>query len=527
MENGQTKQIYKGALLLTLTGLLSKVLSAGYRIPLQNITGDIGFYIYQQIYPVLGIAMMLSLYGFPTAISKLVAEHKEEGNEPSLPSFYLPIFCLLISINTILFVGLFIYSDKIAGWMGDIHLSKSIRMSAYIFLIIPFTSIIRGVFQGNNNMVPTAISQVIEQVVRVSIILFTAILLIQQGENLYEIGSGAALGSIFGAVITFISLLFFWIKSKPIGSRSYPFKWLTYFRVVIIYGICISVNHMLLLLMQFSDAFTLVPNLVNAGATLAEAKQWKGILDRGQPLIQLGTVLGSSLALALIPQVTKNRLKLYPEVFKAHIQSAFKISFYLSIAATVGLVIIFPYVNILLFRDDNGSFALRLLACTIIFTSLVITIASVLQGLGYVYRTAVFILLGVCAKSILNYMLIPLYGIEGSALATLMSVLFVLFLNISQLKKILPNTRLLIIPWRAFSTALSFMVIFLIIMNQFFFEIFQITSRLDYLGYVLLVSILGALSYIIILVKLKGFTNEELQGLPFGELLIEAMQRRK
>src|SRR5699024_8867194 len=76
MEAGKTKKVVRGALLLTIAGLISKVLSATYRIPLQNLTGDIGFFTYQQIYPLIGMTMIIGLYGFPVAVSKLVAENK-------------------------------------------------------------------------------------------------------------------------------------------------------------------------------------------------------------------------------------------------------------------------------------------------------------------------------------------------------------------------------------------------------------------------------------------------------------------
>lgn len=104
MEENKSNQLVKGALLLTLAGLISKILSAGYRIPLQNLTGDVGFYIYQQVYPFLGIAMMLSLYGFPQAISKIIIEIKKEGKRLSFTSFYIPIFSILFIVN-----GVFLY----------------------------------------------------------------------------------------------------------------------------------------------------------------------------------------------------------------------------------------------------------------------------------------------------------------------------------------------------------------------------------------------------------------------------------
>src|SRR5699024_10487474 len=83
----ETNKLFKGALILTFAGVLSKILSAGYRIPLQNLTGDVGFYMYQQVYPILGMATVLALYGFPSAVSKMVSDVKSEGKGISFLGF--------------------------------------------------------------------------------------------------------------------------------------------------------------------------------------------------------------------------------------------------------------------------------------------------------------------------------------------------------------------------------------------------------------------------------------------------------
>lgn len=96
MKEHDNTDVMKGALLLTLAGLAGKVLSAGYRIPLQNLTGDVGFYIYQQVYPFLGIVTILSLYGFPSAISQITAELLARGRGVSFRHFMLRcLYCCL------------------------------------------------------------------------------------------------------------------------------------------------------------------------------------------------------------------------------------------------------------------------------------------------------------------------------------------------------------------------------------------------------------------------------------------------
>src|SRR5699024_9719571 len=125
MDGKRTNKIMHGALLLTVAGLISKVLSAGYRIPLQNLTGDIGFYIYQQIYPLLGIALVLSLYGFPSAISKITVDLKAKGFMPTWRSFYIPLFLIMFIINGLTFTALYFNAPSISELIGDSNLKNA------------------------------------------------------------------------------------------------------------------------------------------------------------------------------------------------------------------------------------------------------------------------------------------------------------------------------------------------------------------------------------------------------------------
>lgn len=512
------KQFFQGALLITLAGLVSKILSAGYRIPLQNITGDLGFYIYQQIYPFLGMALMLGLYGFPSAISKLVAEQKETDDRQLPLSFYYPIFGLTFLFSISLVAIIYFCAPFISRLMGDIQLIGPLRMTALPFLVIPFVSGLRGIFQGYNNMFPTASSQIIEQVIRVSFIIMTAFFVVDNQKSLYLIGSGASLASFLGSISAAILLFLFWLSQKqptPVVEKR-SINWKRTMRVIFVYGIVISINHMLLLLFQFADAFTLIPSLLKSNLSLLEAQTWKGIFDRGQPLVQLGIVIGSSLALALLPTITTQRLKSKPDEFHSYIRSSWKFSLYLSAGATVGLIALFPYVNILLFKDVSGTGILQLLSITIVLASLSITTATILQGIGYVYRTALFVIVGVGVKWILNLSLVPYLGIGGASIATVISAALVFMLNLNQLKITLPGLKLMDLPWVRFFLSISGMFTFIVGMNRYGYTLLGVQSRMDHLGFVLLTILIGASIYLFLLIRLKAFTEKEIQLLPFG-----------
>jgi len=165
MKKEKVATVVHGALLLTIAGFISKILSASYRIPLQNLTGDLGFYIYQQVYPLLGAIMILTLYGFPVAISTLTAERRRDKVALTFKTFYFPLFVILFIINGTMFALLFGLAPKLSIWIADTNMVFAFRLAAASLLFVPFLAMLRGVSQGYENMELTAYSQDIKQLV--------------------------------------------------------------------------------------------------------------------------------------------------------------------------------------------------------------------------------------------------------------------------------------------------------------------------------------------------------------------------
>src|SRR5699024_1820553 len=145
MDGNDTNKLVKGAFLLTLAGFIGKLLSAGYRIPLQDLTGDVGFHIYQQAYPILGIVMVLGSCWFQSAISRLTAEMEEAGKGRSFRSFVVPVFIILFGLVTVLSFSMYISAPFLSDWIGDHQLESIYRLAALTFFVIPFLGVGRGV----------------------------------------------------------------------------------------------------------------------------------------------------------------------------------------------------------------------------------------------------------------------------------------------------------------------------------------------------------------------------------------------
>lgn len=524
MRDIEVKTIVRGALLLTIASFVSKILSASYRIPLQNLTGDVGFYIYQQVYPLLGMIVILALYGFPSAISTLAAEQQNEKQQLSLRSFYLPILLILGGVVSLLAILLYVSAPWVTSFIGDEQLVSAYRLVALAFLFIPAVALLRGSFQGLYMMQPIAYSQIGEQFFRVAIIIFVAFYVSRGNYSIYAIGEAGVYAAMVGAVVAFLILLYQFIKLKPYTLKHNDIPWKKYLMTLISLGLVASLNHMILLVIQLADVFTLIPNLIEHGYAPLEAMEQKGIFDRGQPLIQIGTVIGSSFALAFIPasvtalddQANSQR----------HIRHAFSFSFYLAAGATIGLLLIFPEVNSLLYKNTLGTGSLRILSLAVLLSSLCITITSVLQGLNFYKRTALFILLAFVVKWLLNYLLVPLFGISGSSLATVLSLVFLMAAVIRQLVLYLPNVKLFShIKWQPFLTASFSMVVYLLIVRSFFS--FQMWGRSVLLIYVLILVISGAALYFLILLRMGAFTEEQIKSLPYARVWLKLNKGRE
>ena len=437
-----SNRFLKGAMVLTIAALVTKILSAVYRVPFQNIVGDIGFYIYQQVYPFYGIAIALSTYGFPVIISKMVAEKLEEDDEEGAKNVAVTSFLFLCIVGVAWFLLVYFGSGLIARWMGDPKLKPLLQMISLSFLLLAPLSVIRGYYQGKEDMVPTAVSQVTEQTIRVGTILLFSTILISQGYSLYMTGNGALFGSITGGLGGLLVLLsFLTARKEKLFSRKYfslPVGYIQIWSRLLKNGTAICVSAMLLVLLQFVDSLNVYSLLLSSGMEEVSAKTWKGIYDRGQPFVQLGTVVATSISLTIVPLVTNAYLKRKEDLVREYSQLALKISITIGFAATLGIINIMVPTNTMLFENALGSKVIAVFCLSIFFSCLILTFAGIFQGIGKIYFPAFCIVTGIFVKYLGNAWLIPIMGIMGASISTVGSLSITAIMMLSYLRKLFP-----------------------------------------------------------------------------------------
>jgi len=515
----ERKDWLQGAFILTLAALFTKVLSAFYRIPYQNIAGDMGFYIYQQVYPFYGIFLALSTYGYPVAISKMIAENKQSVYEVAIVRFS---FYFLSFIGMVMFSILYFGASFLATIMGDAQLVALIRAISFAFLLLPFTSVCRGYFQGRGEMVPTAVSQVVEQLIRVGAILFLSFLLLHYGFTVYDAGAGAMFGSLIGSFAALVVLAAYMLRKQmnirasirlPKQEKRKVFLFLA------IHGVTICLANMVLVLMQLVDSLTLLPLLQQAG--LGEfAKTAKGIYDRGQPFIQLGTVAATSFSLALVPMLSQR------QAHREGVYTAARLAFVIGLGAVVGLVCILKQANTMLFKDHAGAMELTILATSILFTSLTLTFIAILQGLGDVFRPLFIVCIGMMLKWVFNIWFVPSWHTVGAAIATCAAyaIMFIIALFYVQKRMERPLLSIITVMKTMQAAVVMAMIVigYVMLTNELSVHHGRLFSSLQAIGGVFI----GAFVYIIMIVKKGIFTEKELFALPFGRYFTHIKQRK-
>ena len=523
-ERFDMKGYMKGAALLTIAALIVKVLSAIYRVPFQNLVGDEGFYIYQQVYPFMAIFVVWTSSGFAVAISKMLADNDllkdKEQREERRSNILRIVFRYLTVLSLIFFVVLFSGSDMLAQMMGDAKLAPLLRTGAFIVLVMPALAILKGGFQSRGIMEPVAYAQVVEQTVRVCVILAGTFLIMTTTKSLYGAGRMAIAGTVIGEIMGFLLLAYLY-KLRFGGFATKQKKQLPSLPIlkeVTLLSLSVSMSSLLLLGYQLVDSFTVYSLLVESGISETLAKETKGVYDRGQPLVQLGIVIASSLSLAIVPLVAHMSKKNTGRNATPFIQLTYRTSILFGWAASLGLVLVMPYVNTMLFKTDMLSEVLMLYVLQIVPLSIILTFTAILQGYGKLKKPALFLFMGFIVKVILNVMTIGSMGVLGAAIANNIGLLITAIALIYYLKKI---TDIKLAPasfYKKVGIASLSMAVVVIVWLQFVpillggfvsDRMVAVIAGLSAIG-------IGAIVMISVIAKLRVLAEKEWYLLPFG-----------
>lgn len=520
-KNQHLHQVVSGTLVLSIAGLIAKILGAIYRVPFQNLVGDTGYYAYQQIYPFYGIEVTLALTGLPVFISRVVAEQDDLQEQLAVARLCRR---LLMVAGVVIFTFLVAGSRLIASVMGDAHLQVVILGLAPVFLLMPWLAVGRGVQQGLLNMYPTAISQVSEQVVRVGWIICVAVLAVLNHWNSYRMATWAMISATVAGLVAAGALLVtnhsLWQQDQHRGPH---LGWRQLTKRLLTEGVLLCWLASVTVILQLVDSFTVKRALVASGLSELAAHVNKGIFDRGQPLLQLGLVIATSFSAALLPSLADKWQHGQRQTFVQTYRVLFHVCITLATIAAAGMMVLMPAINTFLFKNSRGSWSLLILMLAVPLAALVSAFCSVLQSVGRFKAMTSGLLAGLVVKCLVNYPAVRFFGIDGAAWGTVISLLVTLLIVWRALPQIVHQggERRFVVKLLTITGLMA-----LITGGTAWLVTSWVGSGRLNAALVLLVAIVvGATVAIYLILHWQLLTNEELLALPGGERLVN--QRMK
>lgn len=431
--------LVKGTLILSAATLISKILGSLFWIPFQNIAGDYTVGLYKAAFPLYTILLMVATAGIPITVSKFVAERLSEGDKSGARRV-LKVAATILSLSGLVsFLLLFLGSSWIAKVvLGEPETEKSLKVLSFALLIVPLMAVQRGYFQGHQNMMPTGLSQVVEQFVRVGTVIALTYWMIQSGFTPGSVAAGATFGAVIGAAGGMLVMIGYNLRdlkgsplqeSDAVSSPREPAGKLA--QRILRFAIPISIGSLVLPLIALLDSVTVPRMLVATHDFTQEAAYfWFGVYGRGDVFINVIATFSSALTLVLIPSIASLVAKKEHEAVQRRISQAWLMTVVIGLPSSVGLAVISRPVNIMMYKSDEGTVVVGVLVLSAIFSTLAVTSSGILQGLGYNKLPVRHLFIGAVIKVCGNLVLIPLLGITGSALAMVIAYLVICSLNV-------------------------------------------------------------------------------------------------
>ena len=439
------KSFVKGAVVLSVAGILAKCLGALYRIPFARIATDECGAIYSMVYPLYNLLLALSTAGIPLAISKLVAEYEERGKSGMSMRILKLSLLLLSAVGIGVAVTIFVNAEWIAVNIlpNEPRAALSLRAIAPAMIFTCMQAVFRGYFQGLQEMIPTAVSQITEQFVRVGVIFAALFLLMPYGDEVIAAGAtaGAAVGS-FAALALMLVIFTMYRRNHKTGNQMDDLKESVsnsqVLQKVLALAIPISIGSLVLPVMQSIDSILVVSRLEAAGFSRAAAMvDFNYLSTCVQPIINLPFMLTTAIAASLVPNISEALAMGQKEKVKETFANAMQLAILIVLPATVGLMTLARPIMELLYDKPGAGVAMFWSAAVVLVVGLYQISAGTLQGMGKAMVPMYSLMIGAAVKIVITYTFtaMPAFGVRGAALGSVIGFAIAAGNNIYQVSR--------------------------------------------------------------------------------------------
>lgn len=426
------KSIVGGMTVLSVVGIVSKVIGALHRIPLAWLISDTGMGVYQLIFPTYNMLLAISSAGLPVAISRMVSYSLARDDPRNAKRTFRIALCFLSALGLIAMLLMILFSPQLAVRSKNPATQSGFVTIAPALLLVCSMSALRGFMQGQQNMVPTAISQFIEQVAKVLI----ALPLAYWGSKVsisYAV-AGVLLGTSIAEALALLYMICIYLRNRrefrelpqneelPVSSVKSTLWRLVAFSIPVTIGACIVP------ISGFIDSGLLLGRLIQAGIEADEATALYGRYSGYVlTLINVPSAVAAAISMSLVPTISAAIARGDGNYMRRQSALGLRMAFVVGMPCTVAMAALSERLLSLMFHFTSQAnlvktgHMLSLSAVTIVLFTVVQATSGILQGMKKQWVPMATLLAGVCVKIFLNYTLIaiPQINIYGASLASI------------------------------------------------------------------------------------------------------------
>ena len=546
MSDGQEKAVSKNKLkggfvmqagILALAGIIVRIIGLLYKSPLNAIIGDLGAGYYSTAYNVYTIILLISSYSIPSAIAKVMSQKMAVGQYKNAQKLFRGALIYVVVIGGIASIITYFFAPILAKGQAATVLKVFVPTIFFSGIL----GVFRGYFQSRKNMVPTSISQILEQIANALVSILAAylfmVLFAKADETSQAVfgAMGSAVGTGMGVVIGLLFMLWMYFKNRKAFridlekdttgiEDSYKTVFITIFCVVtpfllstFIYN-CSTVINMTIYQSIMMNVYKVTETVT---ITMYGIFAYKAVTVANIPI-----ALSSAMSSAMMPSVSASYAKGEIEKTKAQVDKALNVTMLISIPSALGLCVLAKPVMGLLFPQaeslDMASYLLMSIAITVVFYSISTVTNAVLQGIGKVNIPVVHAAISVVLQVAVLVGLLMFTKLNLFALSVAMIVysLSMCVLNQVAVKKYLGYKlslkKTFVMP------VVASIVMALFAGGAYYGVYYLLKSNLISLAVAV---IIGVMVYFVLVLKCKIVTESELGNFPKGKMLVKIVKK--
>lgn len=537
-----------GAAILTVGVIIMKLLGFIYKIPLGNILDDEGYSMFTSAYSIYFIFFTLATAGLPVALSRLIAEADANGRVKQEEKTFRVALATFAVIGVIFALILFLFPEWLAAkYLENPDAALSIKAMAPSILLVCLVSAYRGYCQGNGNMIPTTVDEVLEVLFKVISGLILASCLLKAGYGKPVGSAGAILGVSIGSVISLLYMIIY--KRRHYSELSAPYTagihapndtpdddelvdpaW-KIVKDILSIGIPIAFGACIMAILNSVDSKLCMNRLQSAASfSYYQAKVLYGVYGKAQTLFNLPAAFITPLTIAIVPEISGAIAKGANAAARKTSEDAMRISAVISLPMGVGLTVLaYPIMNVL-YPNSNaaGPGLLAIMGAASFFVCTVLMENAILQASGHEKLTMVTMISGGLVKIIVNWFLVAQRSINiyGAPVGTLVSYVVMALMNYIFICVALKHRPKLL---RIFARPLAASVL----MGATAWAIYGLCAR--FIGAVswsrIALCMLAAIAvavivYLVSTIALRSITKEDMKLIPGGEKIANFLHIR-